>query len=77
MVHVSVHGRSLDVLVTVPSADIRTLEYGTYMCPWMFHGRPSYCAIHGYRDVGEGRCTFIHIYIYIYIYIHYMECVPL
>ena len=44
MVHVCVNGRSIYILVTVPSADTRTWEYGTRK----FHGRPSYCAIRGY-----------------------------
>ena len=54
---VSVHGSSMDVPVTVPSVDTRTWDEGTEqsVCPQTFHGRPSYCAICGYQDMGQ-RC---------------------
>ena len=49
MVNVCVHGCSTNVLVTVPSTDARTWGMvHVCVCPQMFHGRPSYCAIHRY-----------------------------
>ena len=80
MVHICVHGCSMDVLVTVPSMDTgmwEKVDVHTYiyiyilygMCPT---GRPSYCAIHGYCGMWEK--VDVHSYIYIYIYTLYGMC---